>query len=512
MKKGLLLLPAVILLSFFACQKSDVPSTVSRIKPAAQDPRELNQFIQNKVLDKGEFLWEWASDEQVWTALSNSDFVLSVGYRPAAMQNIEEVLHTIDLLDDAWTAAREKVIAMILEEERKMTPGLTEADITAYTVNDLPVLDVWITNPATISKLRQSPNVRYAEPIGYEPFMQDMKERSGSGCGSNTAKPGLVPNVDYLNIAPGCKQSWNHSFHNITQAWNNSTGSGCNVVIVDTGAGDDQDNLGEAFNQGFSTARGITRLVTLPQETNIWGNPVGSPETPHDQCGHGTSMAGACAAPRGVDGASTGIAYNTDLLTYRAAADVYLDESREVVGVSNAFTAAGSNPTTRIISMSMGRITTSSQIRDAIIFAYNNGKMIFCAAGTSFWWTAWFAGVIFPANMTQAIAVTGIKDNLTTKCSDCHQGSKVDFVMVMEKTSNGRHPLSLDMDSNDPSTVGGSSVSTASVAGIAALVWAKYPSWSRTQVFDRLKTSSNYFPGRNSNFGWGRINAQTATQ
>ena len=154
MKKGLLLLPAVILLSFFACQKSDVPSTVSRIKPAAQDPRELNQFIQNKVLDKGEFLWEWASDEQVWTALSNSDFVLSVGYRPAAMQNVEAVLHTIDLSDDTWTAAREKVIAMILEEERKMTPGLTEADITAYTMNDLPVLDVWITNPATISKLR----------------------------------------------------------------------------------------------------------------------------------------------------------------------------------------------------------------------------------------------------------------------------------------------------------------------------------------------------------------------
>ena len=161
--------------------------------------------------------------------------------------------------------------------------------------------------------------------------------------------------------------------------------------------------------------------------------------------------------------------------------------------------------------MSMGRITSSSQIKDAIKYAYGNGKLIFCAAGTSFSWTAWFAGVIFPASMAEVVAVTGIKDNLTTRCSDCHQGSKVDLVVVMEKNSNGRHPLSLDMDSDNPSTVGGSSVSTASVAGMAALVWAKYPSWSRTAVYNRLKTSSNYYPSRHSNFGWGRINAELAT-
>ena len=82
----------------------------------------------------------------------------------------------------------------------------------------------------------------------------------------------------------------------------------------------------------------------------------------------------------------------------------------------------------------------------------------------------------------------------------------------MEKNSNGNHPITLADYSDDPSTVGGSSVSTSSTAGIAALVWAKYPSWTRTQVFNRLKTSANYYPNRNSNFGWGRINAQLATQ
>jgi subtilisin family serine protease len=82
----------------------------------------------------------------------------------------------------------------------------------------------------------------------------------------------------------------------------------------------------------------------------------------------------------------------------------------------------------------------------------------------------------------------------------------------MEKNSNERTVLSLADSGNDPSTVGGSSVATASTAGIAALVWAKYPGWSRQQVFDRLKTSGSYYPNRNGNFGWGQVDADEATQ
>ncbi|MEO6760735.1 MAG: S8/S53 family peptidase, partial [Saprospiraceae bacterium] len=410
--------------------------------------------------------------------------------------------------------ARQSVLDLILNSERSLSPALTQERLFAFAENGvLPVFDVYIHNPATITALRQSGLVRYAEPIGYEPFKTSQNaDRSGSGCGNNVPQTGLVAGSDYSNIPPGCKQSWNHPYHKITEAWNNSTGSGITVTIIDTGCSDEQENLGEDFNQGWSSGRYIGKYVTLPQETNFWGQPIGSPETPNDGCGHGTSMQGACAAPRSIDGNSVGIAYNANLVSIRAAADVYLDESREVVGVGNAFVQAGNDTEVRIISMSMGRLGSASQISDGVKYAYNKGKLIFCAAGTSFWWSSWFAGVIFPASMTEAVAVTGIKDNLTSACSDCHTGSKVDFVLVMEKNSNGNHPITLADYSDDPATVGGSSVSTASTAGIAALVWAKYPSWTRTQVFNRLKTSANYYPNRNSNFGWGRINAQVATQ
>lgn len=139
-------------------------------------------------------------------------------------------------------------------------------------------------------------------------------------------------------------------------------------------------------------------------------------------------------------------------------------------------------------------------------------KLIFCAAGTSYSWSAGWFGVIFPATMSEVNAVTGVKDNnFNNHCVDCHDGSQTDFTIVMEKASTGRFPLTLAMSGDAPSTVGGSSVSTATTAGIAALVWSRFPSMTRDQVLNKLiQTSSNY-PTRNSSLGWGNLNADAAT-
>ncbi|HAN77057.1 MAG TPA: serine protease, partial [Bacteroidales bacterium] len=65
---------------------------------------------------------------------------------------------------------------------------------------------------------------------------------------------------------------------------------------------------------------------------------------------------------------------------------------------------------------------------------------------------------------------------------------------------------------NSKQYIGGSSVATSFTAGVAALVWAKYPTWTRDQVLTRLKQSASIYPNRNSNFGWGNINAYLAVQ
>ncbi len=506
MRKNQLSLLFAFVLLVGACRKNE-PAT--ELVPGG-NTTELDELIRAKLETEGRFEWQWATDEQIWAAVSNVDYVMSVGYQPAGEQNVRDRIHTIDINDSRWSAARQSVLGLILESERKLDPDVTAESLTAFTEEVLPVVDVVVRNPATITLLRASGLVRYAEPMAYEPRF-GAADRSDSGCGSNSPAGGLTTPSDYTNIAPDCKQSWNHSFHQINQAWESSTGSGVRVMIIDTGCSPDQDNLGEAFNQGNSSGRSISKLVTLPRPT-IFGIPYGPAETPIDVCGHGTSMLGACGAPRGTDGAAAGVAYNCNFTSVRAAVDVLLNESREVKGVADAFVLAGNTSSVKIVSLSLGRLTSASQITDGVAYAHNQGKMIFAAAGTSFSWTGGFVGVIFPANLTQCIAITGIKDNLTTRCASCHQGSKVDFVLVMEKTSTGLHPLSLAMEGDDPSTVGGSSVSTASIAGIASLVWAKYPGWTRLQVFNRLKTSSSNANSRHPNFGWGRINAQVATQ
>jgi len=74
-----------------------------------------------------------------------------------------------------------------------------------------------------------------------------------------------------------------------------------------------------------------------------------------------------------------------------------------------------------------------------------------------------------------------------------------------------RKPLTLSMSGDVPSTIGGSSIATATAAGIAALVWSRFPTFSRDQVLNKLiQTSANY-PIRNASLGWGNLNADAAT-
>jgi subtilisin family serine protease len=517
--KRIMIYFSLITLIFTSCKKSILDTNVNTSNKDKNTRIDLDNFIRQEINTYHKFEWHRASLSMINSALNYSDNMLSVGYTLSSNMDVEKNISSININDADWKEARQQIINLILQSEQQLNKKLTISDIMPWEEKVLPVIDVIVKNPATINLLGNSKYVRYAEPLGYEPEdvtiayqRENMPDNAGSsGCGGNTATLGLAQNVDYVNLLPSSKQSWNYIYHNIPKAWSKSTGAGTKVFFIDTGCEFDQENLGSAFNQGSSAGRTIEKIVTLPRETFLGIN-TGPIETADDGCGHGTAMAGACGAPRGTDGNACGVAYNCNLVTCRGAADVYLDESREAKGVADAFTNAGNRTDVKIISMSMGRITSSSQIRDAVLFAYGKGKLIFCAAGTSFGWTSGWAGVIFPASMSQVNAVTGVRDNsFITTCSDCHNGSETDFTIVMERFTDYRKPLTLAMSGDVPSTIGGSSVATATAAGIAALVYSKFPTYTRDQVLNKLiQTSANY-PTRNASLGWGNLNADAAT-
>jgi hypothetical protein len=107
--------------------------------------------------------------------------------------------------------------------------------------------------------------------------------------------------------------------------------------------------------------------------------------------------------------------------------------------------------------------------------------------------------------------MTGVKENDNT-CTVCHDGSEVDFTVVMERSANSdRTSLGLHSSGTLPSYVGGSSTATAMGAGIAAMVWSVNPNFTRDQVLTLLKQNAQYTTPTGSK-GYGRIKPLQAVQ
>ncbi len=508
MYRNYLLLLLALSLTFVNCSRDELldqeePQTtnVDRLSKEA-----INEFVLEKLQNGNIFDWEMASDEIVWSAISHGNEITAIGYQPEGFTNIEEKIHEIDIAEPEWRSVRDELIDLVLTETRKHFPN------EDYTLEDLLVVEdekvipafyILVKHPSIVSLLRQRADIRYVEPMEYS--MEDVADRSGSGCDVNPDNS--IPSSDYTTTSPSVKIPWNFYNMNIPTAWNTSQGDNIGVCVIDTGTSPNQPKLGSQFSSGQSTGRYINRYGTYVSSWWWWASPDG----PNDQCGHGTQMAGLIAAPRGYNGTSVGVAYKSNLISYRATGDVVVNGSKEKTGVKNALIGAGNRSDVKIISMSIGDVFSSGTVRDGIYYAYNRGKLIFAAAGTSLSWTSWW-GVIFPANMSQTVAVTGVKDGFPlAKCNTCHDGSQVDFVAVMQRRNdNSRTSLTLAESGYTPARVGGSSAATATTAGIAALVWATNPNQSRSQVLNRLKNAASIYPGRDGNFGWGIIDAAYA--
>lgn len=494
----------LLFLALACSEEQAVAPEIIQQDPIAQS--EIDKTIITSLRQSNEFNWSSVSDEMIWSALIHSDSILTVGYRPANETNINGRISEIDVNDDRWSETAEELIDSAIDLIQDRNSSITLDDINAVRHEVLPFFELKVSDLEAVKYLRSSATVRYAEPLGYEvDFSSEDGGRidSNSGC-SNDPDFG-IPSSDYTTIAPGAKASWHLYANNVVNAWSSSTGSGIGIGLIDTGLSPNQDNLNSNFNSGYSGGRYVNKYGFYRSSWWWWASPDG----PDDKCGHGTAMAGVMAAPRSNDGSSVGVAYNSNLVAVRGTGDVVINAGREKTGVSDALVYLGDRSDVRIISMSIGDVFSNSKVADAVRYAYGRGKLIFAAAGTSTSFTNWF-GVIFPASMNETVAVTGIKESGYTRCDICHSGSKVDFTVIMERNGTENHPLSLAMSGSQPSTVGGSSVATATAAGIAALVWAKNPGLTRDQVLDKMKRTADLYPNRSSQYGWGNLDAAAA--
>lgn len=500
MKKMYTLVVLVLALTVVSCTKDTITETESETLQFPDDPltvQQINQRISESIRDTGDFDWNKEDAHFLWSALTHGQNVLTVGYGNEGQSFSEEVDN------DLITKKNNLVTSIIIEEK------IDKEDLKIKEDDVLTVFDVEVLNLETIIALRKSPNVRYLEPNGYNLYVQGSEQKSSSGC--DTSAEYINPS-HYSTITPNNAQvSWHFNEHNIQSAWNLSTGSGVTIGLIDTGVSKTQSLLNSiGINDGYSTGRSVQKYGTFIDSNWWWSSNY---DGPHDKCGHGTAMGSTMASPRNDNGMPVGVAYNANLVAYRATEDVLLNDYHERKGVSMALTQLGNRSDVKIISMSIGYVWSIGNIKDAVKYAYSKGKLIFAAGGTSTSFTNGF-GVIFPATMSETVAVTGVNDGSSyERCDVCHSGNKIDFTIIMEGDNDtSKAPPVLNFYEGQRRYTGGSSVATATTAGIAALVWSRYPSWSRAQVLNRLKQSADFYPSKSSNFGYGNIDALEAVQ
>ncbi len=504
MTNKLLQIFVLFLFVFISCSKQEnTISDIITIESSQKEPltaKQVNQNIDELINTKGSFNWKNASNHLLWSASYQGNNLISIGFG-----NSKEDFERAKSPNNA--SIQEQIVQIILNYEK-----LPLNKILVSSDEFLNQINVVITKQETIIALRKNKWIRYIEPADYKYFATKNAEyrstssSGSSGCGYDTV---TLSTLDYTTITPNAKAPWSFYQHNIPSAWNYSTGRGITIGVIDTGVSPNQTLLGSSFNNGDSSGRTIQKFGVYIDSIWPWSTTT---DGVNDLCGHGTSMASVAAAPRNNKGLPVGVAYNANLVTYRASTNVVLDGFQEQEGVKKAFTALGNNASVKIISMSMGHIFSVGKIEDAVRYAYGKGKLIFCAGGTSTSFTT-FVGVIFPAWMPETNAVTGVIEGSTyQKCDVCHTGNEIDFTVVMQRAGSGNTvPVDSYYD-NQSNYVGGSSVATATTAGIAALVWAKNPTWTRDQVLTKMKQSASFYPNANTSFGYGNINALLAVQ
>lgn len=504
------LLPLLALLLLTTCKREPVgpdtsTTTDGNVLQERTDPvpvpqgdpltrEQLDALVIGRLERENDFRWDMVDLHTLWSAVQYNDHSVSIGYKPAHLGDIDGIIHTVNVQAGEWKAVHDALIQLVLDGlNDRSTKPVTLADILVEDDPVLPVITLRLIDREVLTRLYNLVNVRYLEPLDYWPALAS-DDRSTSGCSPSTY---TLNAADHTTITPSAKLPWNFINHGIPGAWTAAQGQGITVGVIDAGLSSAQPYIGSAFNDGDSNVgRTFSASATLGSSA-------------YTTCSHGTAMAGQAVGPRNNGGASTGVAYRSNLRFVRASEDVVLDKSSERTAVKNAFTVLGDDPGVRVISISLGTPFSYGVLSDGVNYATGKGKLILAAGGTSFSWTSWW-GVIYPAAYSNCVAVTGVKEN-GGKCSSCHDGAQIDLTICMERNSDSnRNSLSLSPSGATPSYIGGSSSATATAAGIAALVWSAKPTATRAQVLTCLTSTAQFAGAPSGTKGFGNINAQAA--
>lgn len=369
---------------------------------------------------------------------------------------------------------------------------------------------------AKLALYQRNPNVRYAEPNLYRVLVLPAEGKD--------PPPPLGLGIDYFQQQWGLNNTAQALYDPETganvagtagadieapTAWDLSTGSpGVKIAILDTGVECTHVDLaGKCVEQ---------RNFTISS-------------TAGDLLGHGTHVAGIAAANTDNGRGVAGVGWHTTVGSLKVCRE-YPSETFPLLGlcevadsVEGLLHAADpdGDPNTadayHVANMSYGSdpdpYAPSQAEADAIAYAWNRGVVLVAAAGNDYAPTP-----TYPAAFPQVISVaaTDRHDNLAYFSTF---GSSWVSVAAPGLNIFSSYPnAGCGLPANDPegcyAWLSGTSMASPHVAGVAALVWARYPGIDNAQVRSYIESSADRQGALGQNFGawvrFGRLNAYRA--
>lgn len=380
---------------------------------------------------------------------------------------------------DERLTAREQ--AVLLSAKRlSVESSIPELNIVSLTV---PPGD----EEATISALLRMPGVLAAE-LDYR------------------AQAALTPND------PGLPQQWALAQVRAFEAWDVTTGSpGVVIATIDSGIDLTHPDLASQIwtNPGEIPGNGLdddhnSKIDDVHgwrfYHTFINGNYVPAEDGwVADDYGHGTHIAGIAAAATNNAIGVAGLAWASPVMPVKVLDEFgYAWYSDIAAGIVYA-----ADNGARVINLSLGGKDASAVLCAAAAYAYESGSLLTASAGNT-------GGALFyPAACDHVLAVAAT-DRADQRASFSNAGPQVslaapgvDIYSTWYATGSGASTYFRRS---------GTSQAAPHVAGVAALIKARWPAWTPEQVMRQLIATAADIeaPGWDASTGWGRLDAAAA--